>query len=77
MVRIEFVAYDGGVGGGIVKFIPAVVSKYPVRIAFISSDVVVGRGVRDVVITRQEMVPIVVAVGLAIGGIRGIRGIVW
>ena len=77
MVRIEFVAYDGGVSGGIVEFISALIRKYPVRIAFIAPALVVGRGVRDIVITRREMVRIVVAVGLEIGGIRGIRGIVW
>ena len=77
LVRTEFVAYDEVISGGIVELISFVIRQEPVGIANVSSAVVVGRGVRDVVVTRQEMVGIVVVVKLAIEGVRGIRGIVW
>ena len=69
LFRIEFVAYEDVVSGGIVKFIYAVISKEPVRILVITFTRVVGRGVRDVVVTRRAMVGIVFVVGSAIGGV--------
>ena len=51
--------------------------KEPVSIAVIASAVVVGRGVRDVLVARLSMVGIVVVIGSAIGGVRGIRYVVW
>ena len=64
-----FFAYDEVVSGGIVEFIYVVIRKEPVGIAVVASVVVVGRGVRDVVVTRRAMVGIVFVVGSAIGGV--------
>ena len=52
LVRIEFVAYDEVVSGGVVEFISVVIRKQPVSIAVVSSAVVVGRRIRGVVVTR-------------------------
>ena len=52
LVRIEFVAYDEVVSGGVVEFISVVIRKQPVSIAVVASAVVVGRRIRGVVVTR-------------------------
>ena len=70
LARIEFVAYDEVVSGGIVEFISIVTRKYPVKIVAIASSVVFVRGVRDVHVIRQSTVGIVVVVGSAIRSIR-------
>ena len=77
MVRIEFVAYDKVVSGGTLEFISVVIRQEPVGIAVVAHAVVVGRGVRYVVVTRQLMVGIMVVSGSAIGGAMGIRGVDW
>ena len=46
LVRIEFVAYDKVVSGGILEFIYVVIRQDPVGISIDESDVVVGGGVR-------------------------------
>ena len=77
MVRIDFFAYDKVLSGGIVELIYVLIRKELVGIAVVESAVVVGRGIRDVVVTSQARVGIVVVARLAIGGVRGIRGVVW
>ena len=77
LVRIEFVAYGEVVSGVTAELIFVVISQEPVGIAVFASAVVIGRGTREVDVTRQAMVRIVVVVGSAIGGIRGIRGVLW
>ena len=77
LVMIEFFAYGEFVSGGIVELISVVIRQYPVGITFVESTVVVRRGVRDIFVTRQAMVGIVVVFVLAIGGVRVIREVVW
>ena len=77
LVRIDFFAYDEVLSGVVVEFIYIVIRQEPVGVSVVTSSMVVGRGVRDVVVTRRLMVGIVVVVRWAIGCVRGIRGIVW
>ena len=73
MVRIQFVAYNEVVSGSIVELISVVIRQDPVGIAVVASNVVVGKVARDVVVARRAMVGVVFVVGLAIGGVKGIR----
>ena len=50
------------ISGSIVELISVVIRQDPVRISVVASSVGVGRGVRDVVVTRKAMVDIVVFV---------------
>ena len=72
LVSIEFASYDKVVSGGIVKFVSGVIRREMIGIAVVAPTVVVVRGVIGVVFIRQAIVGIMVVVGLAIGGIRGI-----
>ena len=65
------------ISGGIVELISVVIRQETVGIAVVASDVVVRRGIIYIFVTRRVMVGIVAVDGLAIGGVRGIRGVVW
>ena len=62
LVRIKFATYNEVVIGGIVEIIYVVIRQDLVDIAAFVSTVVVGRGVRYVIVTRLAMVGIVVVV---------------